>query len=161
MFENKNDTTFSFSGFKLVFCYNECMKWAATILLTFFLGALFFSLFHMSMGMDMSGAMTDCPFMKHGEVICPMNFADHIDAWKSAFLSVVPTVTLLLVAVGMALLVVSVAPNLLRKIKYASPPPQRWLAARTYSFSYRPLQELFSNGILHPKLYSAALVLYY
>lgn len=128
-------------------------KLLSLTLLVFFLGTMFFSLFHMSMGMDMSGGMTDCPFMSHEEVICPMNLADHIEAWKSVFLSAVPSLTLLLAVAGMAVFVASVAPNLLRKIQYASPPLQRWLEVRTYTFSYRPLQELFSNGILHPKLY--------
>ena len=122
-------------------------------LLTAFLGAMFFSLFHMSMGMDMYGGMTDCPFMSHEEVICPMNLADHIGAWKSVFTSVAPTLALLFVTAGAAVLIVSTAPNLLRRIQYASPPLYRWLQARTYTFSYRPLQELFSRGILNPKLY--------
>jgi hypothetical protein len=128
-------------------------KLLSLTLLVFFLGTMFFSLFHMSMGMDMSGGMTDCPFMSHEEVICPMNLADHIGAWKSVFLSVVPSLTLLLAVAGMAVFVAAVAPNLLRKIQYALSPLQRWLELRTYTFSYRPLQELFSNGILHPKLY--------
>lgn len=124
------------------------------VLLTFFLGTMFFSLFHMSTGMDMSGSMTDCPFMAYEEVFCPMNLADHIGAWKSVFTSTTLTPTLLLAVVGVALLVASIAPNLLRKkIHYFSTPIPRWLEIRTYTFSYRPLQELFSNGILHPKLF--------
>lgn len=133
------------------------MSWVSKLLsimlLAFFLGTMFFSLFHMSMGMDMHGGMVDCPFMAHEEVICPMNLADHIGAWKSVFLATVPALTLLLAITGVAVSVISVAPNLLRKIEYASPPLQRWLAVRIYSFSYRPLQELFSNGILHPKVF--------
>jgi len=133
------------------------MNWVAKILsfslLIFFLGTMFFSLFYMSMGMDISGSMTDCPFMERGEVICPMNLADHIGAWKSAFLSTVPTLTLFLAVAGVAILVASIAPNLFRKTRYSSPPLTRWLQTRTYTFSYRPLQELFSNGILHPKLF--------
>jgi len=133
--------------------YNLTMKWVTFITLTLLLGVMFTSLFHMSMGMDMSGGMTDCPFMEHGEVICPMNLADHVGAWKSAFLSVVPTLTLLLAAAVMAVFVASVAPNLLRRISYSSPPRHRLLRCKTYNFSYRPLQELFSAGILHPKLF--------
>jgi len=129
------------------------MKTIASTMLLFLLGTMFVSLFHLSMGMDMTGGMTDCPFVTHAEVICQMNVADHIGAWKSAFLSVVPALTLLLAVAGIAILVASVAPNLLRKIQYASPPSSRWLQARTYTFSYRPLQELFSSGILHPKLF--------
>jgi len=133
------------------------MNWVTKILsftlLMFFLGTMFFSLFHMSMGMDMSGGMDDCPFMAHEEVICPMNLMDHIGVWKSVFASVAPTFTLLLAVAGVAVFVASIAPNLLRRVQYASPPVCRWLQTRIYNFSYRTLQELFSNGILHPKLY--------
>jgi len=129
------------------------MKTIASTMLLFLLGTMFVSLFHLSIGMDMTGGMTDCPFAAHAEVICQMNVGDHIGAWKSAFLSVVPALTLLLVVAGIAILVASVAPNLLRKIRYAAPPSYRWFQARTYTFSYRPLQELFSSGILHPKLF--------
>jgi len=132
---------------------NKATKILSVILLALFLGTMFFSLFHMSMGMDMSGGMTDCPFMSHEEVICPMNLADHIGAWKSVFASVAPTLTLLLAVAGVAVFVASIAPNLLGRVRYASPPLCRWLQTRIYTFSYRPLQELFSNGILHPKLY--------
>jgi len=128
-------------------------KILSVVLLTFFLGTMFFSLFQMSVGMDMSGGMTDCPFMSHEEVICPMNLADHMGAWKSVFLSVTPTLTLLLAVAGIAAFVTSIAPNLLQRIQYPLPSQNRWLQIRTYTFSYRPLQELFSNGILHPKLY--------
>lgn len=128
-------------------------KALSIILLVFFLGTMFFSLFHMSMGMDMSGEMNDCPFMSHGEVICPMNLIDHIGAWKSTFFSVIPTLTLFLAAVGVAVLLASVAPNLWQGIQYTSSSIYRWLQIRVYTYSYRPLQELFSNGILNPKLY--------
>jgi hypothetical protein len=133
------------------------MNWVTKIvpilLLIFFLGTMFFSLFHMSMGMDMSGGMTDCPFMAHEEVVCQMNLADHIGAWKSVFLSTAPMLMTLLAVSGVALLVASVAPNLLRKKQYAPRSLHRWLEVRRYTFSHRPLQELFSSGILHPKLY--------
>jgi hypothetical protein len=129
------------------------MKLVGNIIMVTVLGTMFLSLFHMSMGMDMHGGMTDCPFVVHDEVICPMDLADHLVAWKSVFTAVSPTLLLLLGLTGFVALVASVAPNLLRKISYASPPIQRWLEVRTYTFSYRPLQELFSNGILHPKLF--------
>lgn len=128
-------------------------KLLALTAIVFFLGTMFFSLFHMSMGMDMSGGMSDCPFMTHEEVICPMDFADHLGTWKSVFLAVVPTLVILLVIVSVAVPIASIAPNLLRRIQSASPPQSRWLKARTYTFFYRSLQELFSNGILNPKLF--------
>ena len=109
----------------------------------------------MPASMDMSGGvgMSDCPFMSHDEVLCSMSFTDHISAWKTAFLAVSPTLTLLLLTVGAVALVASVAPNLLFKPRYAIPILHRYIQERTYTFSYRPLQELFSQGILHPKLF--------
>ena len=133
------------------------MSWKTKILslllLIFFLGTMFFSLFHMSMGMDMSDGMTNCPLMSHGESICPMNLADHMGAWKSAFLSASPTLMLLFALAGVAVLVTSIAPNLLLKVQYSPPPLYRCVRERICTFSYRPLQKLFSNGILHPKLF--------
>jgi len=119
-----------------------------------FLSVMFLSLFHMPVGMDMSGSMSsDCPFMSHEEVICSMSTLDHLTAWKSAFMAVLPSLTLLLLAIATVVLVFSVAPNLLQRQRYRAILPIYNLEERTYSYSYRPLQELFSNGILHPKLF--------
>lgn len=129
------------------------MKAIAGIILTFLLGAMFVSLFHMSMGMDMTGNMSDCPFMSHEEVVCSMSIADHIGAWKSAFLAVTPTVILLLAVVGSVAFVASFAPRLFVLERRLIRILHSQLRERTYTFSYRPLQELFSSGILHPKLF--------
>lgn len=130
------------------------MKAVAGVILTFLLGAMFVSLFHMSSGMDMTGGMSDCPFMSHEEVLCPMNVADHIGAWKSAFLAIAPTIVLLLTAAAAVAVVVSIAPHLLRRrFKPIPVLGESYLRECTYSFVYRPLQELFSNGILHPKVF--------
>lgn len=134
--------------------YTVTVKWVASITLALVLGTMFIGLFHMSMGTDMSGGMTDCPFMVHEEVICPMNLADHMEAWQSVFLSVAPTLTSLLALAGLTVLLASAAPNLLQRIRYFSPPLlQAELKPRNYTYWYRPLQELFASGILHPKLY--------
>lgn len=124
------------------------------ILLSAFLSVLSLSLFHMpAIGMDMSADTSGCQFMAHEATLCSMSVLDHVGAWKSAFLAVVPSLILLLSALVAAVLVLSVAPNLLLKHKFREPPLSRELQHRTYSYSYRPLQELFSNGILHPKLF--------
>ena len=123
------------------------------ILTIVFLGAMFASLFHMSTGIDMTGGMTDCPFMERGEVICPMNLADHIGAWKAAFVSVAPTIVTLLVVAGAVAFIASTAPFFFSSKRKPIPVRLNALRIRTYSFSYRPLQELFSSGILHPKLF--------
>lgn len=128
------------------------MKTIAGIAITVLLGAMFLSLFSMFSGMDMAGGMSGCPFMSHGEVLCPMNVADHIGAWQSVFQAITPTIVLLLAVVVVAT-ITSVAPHLLLPRYKPIPIIQRRLRERTYAFSHRPLQELFSNGILHPKLF--------
>lgn len=111
------------------------------------------SLFHMSIGMNMANGMNDCPFMLHEEVLCPMNLAEHLGALKSMFMAVVPTISLLLAAVGVVALLSTFA-SYLRTSRYKPVSLlQRQLRERVYSFSHRPLQELFANGILHPKLF--------
>jgi hypothetical protein len=130
------------------------MKILAGTILLFLLGTMFFSLFHLAQGMDMTpGGMTDCPFMSQAEVICTMNLADHVGAWKSVFLAVAPTVILLLTFAGTVAFVAATAPNLIRKKSTAPLRQYRWLVMSTYTFSPRPLQDFFAAGILHPKVY--------
>lgn len=124
------------------------------MLLVAFLSVLSMSLFHMpTVGMDMSGDTSGCPFMTHEATLCSMSVLDHVGAWKSAFLAVVPGFILLLLVLVGAIVLLAVAPNLLVKQKYRILPLLKNTTERTYSFSYRPLQELFSNGIIHPKLF--------
>lgn len=129
------------------------MKIIASLVFTFLLGAMFVSFFHMSMGMNMTDGMSDCPFMAHEKVICSMSITDHIGAWKSAFLAVTPTLVLLLSAAGAVAFVASVAPHLFALKRRLIPILHKQLRERTYTFSYRPLQDLFSSGILHPKVF--------
>lgn len=118
-----------------------------------FLGTMFGGLFHMTMGMDMTGEMSGCPFMTHEATLCSMSVTDHIESWKSAFLAAVPGFTLLLLALAATAIILTIAPHLLLKRRWAEPLISKHVLERVYTFSYRPLQELFSRGILHPKLY--------
>lgn len=82
-----------------------------------------------------------------------MNILDHIGAWKEAFLAVAPSLLILFAITGAVVLVASVAPNLLRGIQYRPSQILTRFRELIYAFSYKYLQELFSNGILHPKLF--------
>lgn len=128
-------------------------KIASISVLVIFISVLFASLFHMSTGMGMEGKMGDCPFMEIGEVICPMDFAGHIEAWKAAFASVVPTIFTLILIAGTAIAFTLPIPFLFKNKRKPIPIRLHTLRTRTYSYTYRPLQELFSNGILHPKVF--------
>ncbi len=129
-------------------------KMVGATLLIIFLSVLAFSLFHMpTAGMGMSEAASDCLFMTHEVTLCSMGVLDHVAAWQSAFLATIPSFALLLLLLVAALVLFTVAPNLLVKQKYRAPLLSRNLTERTSLFIARPLQELFSNGILHPKLF--------
>ncbi|MCA9367835.1 hypothetical protein KC887_06280 [Candidatus Kaiserbacteria bacterium] len=130
------------------------MKLVGGLVMSFLLGAMFVSLFVMSAGMDMSGSMTDCPFMAHEQVLCPMNLVEHIAAWKAAFTLVLPILYILL---GLGVVLVglpSLAPHLLHQVKlwtlHQSPTarPTKWI-----TYPVRAYQELFASGVLHPKLF--------
>ena len=129
-------------------------KVVTAILTILFLGVMFGGLFNMSMGMNMTGDMSGCPFMEHGEVLCSMSVFDHFDAWETAFMAIVPTLTVFLSALAAVVVTLAVAPNLVLTQKFlASRVFVRSRITQIFSHSVRPLQELFSNGILHPKLF--------
>jgi hypothetical protein len=126
------------------------MKIFGAALIMIVTGTMFLGLFHVSM--NMADRMTDCPFMLHSDGLCPMSIAEHLGAWKSFFLSTAPTTIILLVG---ALLVSAVvfAPHLFVDSTKLLAAGGIRLRARRYRHSYRPLQELFASGILHPKLF--------
>ncbi len=127
-----------------------------SVIFTFiFVSVLFFSLFYMSNsnGMGMLGITLGCPFMTDGTSLCPMSTVDHISAWESTFLLVIPSLSLLLLNMTVAIVILVVAPNLLKLERYVKSLPFKYLKERLYTFSYRSLQEFFSDGILHPKLF--------
>lgn len=130
------------------------MKLLMGIILAFVLATMSIGLFSVSTSMHMShGAdMSDCPFMTHGEVVCAMSVTDHLNAWKATFLGTMPTMVIVLSVVLVAFLLMR-APHLLIPLWRSVYIPDRQLRERTYSFLRRPLQELFSNGILHTKVF--------
>lgn len=136
------------------------MKTISGMLLTFLLGAMFVSLFHITTGMDMAHDMSDCPFMTHEEVICPMDFLDHIAAWKTAFLSSAPTLTTFLVFASVVLSVFLGHTHFFRKRRRFVPILIRQLRERTYRYYIRALQELFARGILNPKIFKSLPTIY-
>lgn len=124
------------------------------LLFTFFVGGMFVSLFHFSAMIDGGVPMgSDCPFASHGEAVCPMDFMAHIGAWKDTFVAVVPEFVGIVLLASLLAAVISLAPNLLGQSRYFVPRFLGHVRERTYTFIYRFWQELFSSGILHPKLF--------
>lgn len=119
-----------------------------------FLGVMFGGLFHMSAGMDMSDNASGCPFMSHEETLCSMSIFDHFGVWQSNFLAIVPTLTLLLGALAATVVLLSLAPNLIfSKRKILNEIYILYKKKEALFFPKFSLQEQFSNGILHPKLF--------
>lgn len=133
------------------------MKCLAGVTLTLFLGLMFASLFQMSGLMSMShtvSGMTACPSMVDQEVLCTSHLSEHIGVWKTAFANLLPSAFSLFLVFGLVVAIVATAPHLLKKhiLHYI---PIRWqlVQHKTYTYTVRAYQELFSKGILHPKLF--------
>lgn len=111
--------------------------------------------FGMSMSMDEHGnmTMTDC-YMPGMTAMCNMSAIEHIASWQSAFASIVQeygsTLLLLLLFAVIAIAIVWV--------RQQYPPPKnlnvyRYRVRQEHRLPPAPLQELFSSGILHPKIF--------
>jgi hypothetical protein len=122
-------------------------------LVLFFIGAMFGGLFHISTGTDMSEDMMGCPFVSGQEAVCTMVVTDHISAWQATFMAVIPAFSLFMLGAVGAVIVYSSAAHLFIKLSSGLLLLFRYCINKVYTFPRRPLQELFSNGILHPKLF--------
>lgn len=91
--------------------------------------------------------------MTHQETMCPMDIVDHLGAWQSVFQAAAPSFIFLLSALAAAIVVATTFPRIFAPRRKPIPILPRLLRERTYTFTYRPLQELFSNGVLHPKVF--------
>lgn len=139
-------------------------SWFSTtgkVVITLGLGAfLFLSVFGMShstmnMGPDGSMTMSNCPFMSGQAVVCNMNPLEHIAAWQSMFATTLQQNGTDLLALFLAALALALVWT-----RQLWGRPKRNLQP-TFSVTQRSketlplplLQELFSNGILNPKIF--------
>lgn len=130
------------------------MKVITAITLVFIvLGTMLVSLFHMDSAVKTGGSMSNCPFMAHEEVICPMDLANHISIWKTVFMATIPPLEFLLVIVTVIAFIANFPSHLLVPRGIPILFFFRQLQERIYTYTYRPLQDFFSNGILNPKLF--------
>lgn len=125
------------------------MKGLVALTITLVIGTMFASLFLLVSGTSFASGMSDCPFMAHEEVVCPMDVADHLSAWKAIYTAT--TSSLLVLVVTMVSMMVRIPRTVRLSWWYVMISGQ--LRERTYHFSSRPYQELFAGGILHPKVY--------
>ena len=130
------------------------MKILAGIMTALVFSVMFIGLLSVATSMEMSHGhgMSDCPFMAHGEVVCAMSVSDHLSAWKGALLGVAPTIVSLLTTAAVAFVLATVLFFDTSQRRIVSTPLWQ-LRERTYTFIYRSLQELFSDGILHTRVF--------
>lgn len=121
------------------------------------LSTMFLSLVHMTSGMDMSGGMSDCPLMLDKAVLCQMDVSDHLTSWKAMFLATPLNLILLLLVSIVGVIAISCSVLFGQLLPVWEIPLKNILKESSTNYTVRPLQELFSNGILHPKLYKVFL----
>ncbi len=117
---------------------------------------LFVSILNFGHALDehgMTARMTDCPFMAHEETLCPMTAFDHLSMLRGLFETTLPSILTLTLVIGVALVPLFFTLKLKPLLRLHSHAFLRWRKSVTYRFSYRPFQDLFSNGILNPKLF--------
>ncbi len=132
------------------------MKVFTLALLIGFISVFFLSMTPLSHGFETKHLSVDCIFAAQHESYCPQGVIDHIAAWKSVFMNMLPVASVVLV-LGAVLIMQTTAPFLqrrwlLHKIPIATFMQQQRL--RLYGFDYRAWQDLFSRGILNPKLFN-------
>lgn len=128
----------------------------STLATFFFVG--FLGIFHFDMDMTSDGQMSSGCFMPGMSTICQMDPIEHITEWQSMFTAIpgnsdVLTILLILltsVLLGFVLIKRSTHPHL------SQSPPSKSLSfyQRRHVPIVSHIQEAFSNGILHPRLYN-------
>lgn len=129
------------------------LKIAVALLIYALLAVGFLGTIH-SFGMEMSrdGEMSGCLFIQEA-AICNMNTLEHIATLQAMFTSIPNVSNILFVLAGLLLVV------FVRTHFRPSDPDNPSYTRKKYPLNftslsiYNSLQELFSRGILHPKLY--------
>lgn len=130
----------------------------SSVLTTMFVTAsfIFITLFglNLSMRMDKMGHMSRCPLVNDQSSICSMSFADHMTKWQQLFTADHQLQNL---AIFLSLLAMTFVYFIIRRDTQLSESAlyiyryhkQRQIEAKLFN----PLQQAFSDGIIHPKLY--------
>lgn len=117
------------------------------------LGILLFSIPQMSMDMRVSGGNINCPFGGHSTAICQMNPMEHIQEWQGIF-TILPIQNTSLLFTFFAFLVISKLKFRNRFLILEAPLVILGSLYSLISFQiFDSLEELFSSGILNPKVF--------
>lgn len=112
----------------------------------------------MGMETDKQGQMSSCPFTVSSS-ICTMGFSEHLSLWQRMFTATLDNNVGLLVALGLTVLAVSLVLKSLETDRH-----KEFIAYKFYKHEHQKspvfnkLTELFSRGILNPKIYALATI---
>lgn len=136
--------------------YNRHMSPKKILLVSLLIALMFvggFGVFHFGMDMDMDGGMSGCPSVGMA-AMCEMNPLEHISAWQGAFTTLPYTNTLTLLIISLLALFFSLVwiGRIPIRLPLAPVRPVRY-TRRGEKPVIHLFQELFSSGILNPKLF--------
>ena len=120
----------------------------SSVILTAFAGGALLSLILLGAVVHDNVAMPGCPLMPPQATVCTMSAIDHISAWQGMFTAVPQGMAFILLA---AIAILAAWPRLARAIQ--RPKEVSFNVIREPGLALSPLQDLFSRGILNPKLY--------
>lgn len=123
------------------------------LVLAAFLVVGLFGLFHFTMNMNAGGQMHGCPLM-NVVTLCTMNPFTHIAVWQNMFIaSFSKDIFSLFTLALLAILFSFTLRGWKRDNKTPSLSVHIWRPISQTLIIKNPLQEAFSNGILHPKIF--------
>lgn len=114
--------------------------------------SLGFGYFHVKNMGSMDMPMPGCPFTTGFSVVCSMNPIEHIEAWQHMFTAIPGTLAFVLLLSALLVLVSKILDTFFR-LPCLSTLSQIQPRQTQYFFIRNYLQEFFSRGILHPKLF--------
>jgi hypothetical protein len=133
------------------------VKYSLVLGMFVFLLVGFFGLSHNNMATSSDGQMSsgNCFMPGMTEVLCQMNSLEHIAAWQNMFTAVPSQNDILLLLASL----LTLALGALFTTHHSTAPPKTLVSQTSFVYYKRyvpvldPLQEAFSNGILHPKIF--------
>lgn len=127
--------------------------------LTAFLWAVFFGASHSAMAMEQYNdgtQMGSCLFDGTAKP-CTMSFSQHLSSWQGLFTAVTPEKATALVLLALLAVIFAAALALHRyftlPLKHVAYRWKLYIRQRSLLVIFNPLREVFSQGILNPKLY--------
>lgn len=133
--------------------FSAIKKILAPLLLTTLLFVGLFGLFHITVSMNNPGQGMGCLYMDIAS-LCTMNPFQHIAVWQNVFTASFPKEIFSLIAfILLIILFAFTSWSFWRNSKIALFVARVWQFISQIFIVRNPLQEAFSNGILHPKIF--------